>query len=446
VALCVAMSKWKQQSNSWCADHSDGWRSNKRWTQPAAEAGGNGQQRPKGSRGPRNREEWECSKCGTANFQDRQRCRINTCKEWWSKECKILRTSSQDSPRSPRERSHRSRSFTPERNNSPSSLREEDTNRGDAKLKAKEAEPTQEAERVSSPSSSAEEEAAEDFKFFREAKLQAEAMETCLENAVAACFPTDIVSLLTSEAKKQRKKAEEARPFESCLQKADARIATCERQVLWAESRSAQAEAAVKVAEEKLQKAKQMVDETQSHHGELWIKLKQQYMDKGAVVVSAIETAPKGVVGHDYAELARLAAELREELQKQEARTDPKKQVSLVGVKELMQKAVVIRRDIDAAKLRQGRRETAKTKAKELPPPAPKASVKAESTSAPSAPKSSVKDENTPVSFLRAGVSEEASEKPNEKRPRVESDAGSSSCSSYSSAPAARHQEKRRTC
>ena len=56
---------------------------------------------------------------------------------------------------------------------------------------------------------------------------------------------------------------------DSFLQKADARVETCKRQVLHAACRCEQATAAVRVAEGKLRDAKRTAQEAQVHHDEL---------------------------------------------------------------------------------------------------------------------------------------------------------------------------------
>jgi len=109
----------------------------------------------------------------------------------------------------------------------------------------------------------------------------------------------------------------------------------------------------------------------------------------------------------------------------------------LAEFNELMLTAVAIRRNIDTAKLRQGR-ESARLK---IPPPlAPAAGASAEALPAPSGPALVVKAEQTAMDTA-TGVG--GKEREEGKRPRAES-AGSSSGSSSSSAHASHPQEKKR--
>ena len=142
--------------------------------------------------------------------------------------------------------------------------------------------------------------------------------------------------MLRSEAVKARQVAEDARPFESQLQKVDARILAFQRQLAQAESRNAK-------AQEAAEKAGLQAKEAYAEYVESWMQLKQQYLAKGAVIASALTSAPKGVEGQDYAGLAQRAAELKAESQKQEELKDPKSQNFLA---ELMLRAVAIRRNI----------------------------------------------------------------------------------------------------
>ena len=406
------MSGWWKSCDS-DAQSSGGWS-----RQPAAEAGEYGKKKPRGSRGPKSREEWECVKCGTPNFNDRQWCRINTCKAGWTAECKVLvpeaaTPSSLAAAPSPRRHRERRDHSSPSPSLSPLSQRGED-HRAIAEPKVRE------GTRLESGSDG---EAAEDLKSVKEAKLQAEAAEACLANALEARFPSSVVDMLKSEAVKARQAAEEMRPFESQLQKADARILALQRQVAQAENKNAKAQEAAEKVELKAK-------ETYTEYVESWMHLKQLYFGKGVAVVSALMSAPRGVVGQDYVELERRAAELKALGLKQAELKDPTNQSSLAEYNELMLKAVASRRTLDAAKLRQDREGARKQVS---PPPAPAAMASSEAPPAPTAPAPAVKAELKAMDIANGG--DTAEEKADGKRARAVSPGGSSSSSS-SPAPA----------
>ena len=368
--------------------------------------------------------------CGTPNFNDRRRCRINTCRAQWTAECRVLEPeaitprspASPPSPRRHRERRDRS-SPCHSPSISPLSPREE-AHRTKAEPKAREGNCLE---------SGCHREAAEDLKSFKEAKLQAEAAETCLASALEARFPSSVVDMLKSEAVKARQVAEEMPPFESQLQKMDASIWSLQKQVAQAENKNAMAQEAVEKAELKAQ-------ETYTEYVESWMQLKQLYLAKGAAIVSALMSAPSGVTGQDYAQIGRRAAELKAEGLKQAELKDPKHQSSLAEYNELMLKAVACRRTLDAAKLKQDKESVRRNIS---PPPAPAAMASSEAPPAQTASAPAVKAELKAMDIVNGGGT--AEEKVDGKRPRAASP-GSPSGSSSSSAHAAAPQEKKRAC